>query len=424
MDRTRTRLGILLSHPVQYLSPWFRELAGILDLKVFYVHAQSSRAQAAAGYGVEFEWDVPLLSGYEYEWLSNEARRPGVEGFFDCDVPGIEGVVERANLDALLVFGWRHKSCWQAYRACRRQNVPILMKGDASLRTPRSVVRRVLKWMPYRLLIPRFDAHLYIGSANKAYLKHYGVPDNRLFFSPLSIDQKWFSERSARAHMAGEAARVRSELGIDAHAFVFLFVGRLIETKRPEDFVRGFMRLRREHGRHEFAALVVGDGPLRDEMQRICRDAGCSVHFAGFRNQTELPAFYRAADALVLPGNDSWGLVVNEAGACGIPAVVSDCVGCGPDLIDAPRTGFVFEKGNIADLARCLYALYQQIAAAPGDVARALLEKQEEFGQQAATKGLLEALEVVVQRTDRDHPGRSEYGAKGVGMSDGRSCQG
>ncbi len=80
------------------------------------------------------------------------------------------------------------------------------------------------------------------------------------------------------------------------------------------------------------------------------------LHVAGFQNQTELPAWYAAADVLVLPsdGGETWGLVVNEALACGTPAVVSDAVGCAPDLAldrDPGRTGAVFAVGDPAALA-------------------------------------------------------------------------
>src|SRR5206468_2285855 len=90
--------------------------------------------------------------------------------------------------------------------------------------------------------------------------------------------------------------------------------------------------------------LMVGDGPLRDQCESLVEDTDVPIRFTGFLNQSEIVQAYLAADALVLPsdGEETWGLVVNEAMSCGRPCIVSDCVGCGPDLVAPGTTGFVF----------------------------------------------------------------------------------
>ena len=89
------------------------------------------------------------------------------------------------------------------------------------------------------------------------------------------------------------------------------------------------------------------------------REHTLPVSFAGFLNQGEIPAAYAACDALVLPSDygETWGLVVNEAMACGVPAVVSDAVGCGPDLVEEGQTGMIFPLGDIPALARAIEAV-------------------------------------------------------------------
>src|SRR5262245_22758868 len=80
------------------------------------------------------------------------------------------------------------------------------------------------------------------------------------------------------------------------------------------------------------------------------------VRFLGFQNQTQLSRYYHAADLLALPSRqlETWGLVVNEALHHGLPAVVSEDVGCAPDLIEPGATGAVCETGSAEGLARCL----------------------------------------------------------------------
>src|ERR1700741_4307399 len=84
------RVAVVASHPIQYQAPWFRALARATDLEVFFCHRQDAAGQAAAGFGVPFEWDVPLLDGYRSQWLENVAARPGVSSFSGCDTPSIE----------------------------------------------------------------------------------------------------------------------------------------------------------------------------------------------------------------------------------------------------------------------------------------------------------------------------------------------
>ena len=118
------RLGILASHPIQYQAPWFRALAKETDLHVFFAHRQSAVEQGKAGFGVPFDWDVDLLSGYRHTFLSNVARVPGVNRFGGCDTPQIATEIERGRFDAFIVPGWYLKSYWQAIRACRRNRTP------------------------------------------------------------------------------------------------------------------------------------------------------------------------------------------------------------------------------------------------------------------------------------------------------------
>jgi glycosyltransferase involved in cell wall biosynthesis len=103
--------------------------------------------------------------------------------------------------------------------------------------------------------------------------------------------------------------------------------------------------------------LMVGDGPLRDECEQYATDRALPVSFTGFLNQGFMPDAYALADLLVLPSKaETWGLVVNEAMACGIPALVSDGSGCAPDLIIEGETGLTFPVCDVSALSRALRA--------------------------------------------------------------------
>lgn len=390
------RLGILVSHPIQYYAPWFRYLAERLELDVYYAHRQPGSGQASAGFGVEFEWDIPLLEGYRYTWLKNVAATPSVQTFAGLDTPELYEIIQPGKFDAFLLFSWNRKSSWQAIRACRRARIPVLMRGDSHLRTKRSSLKAFGKYLPYRFFLPRMDAHLYVGQLNKAYLKHYGVREERLFFSPHFVDSEFFKGRASMAVSDGTAHSIRALFEIADDAVVFLFVGKLIDVKRPQDLLQAFLKLQRSQVARQTHLIFVGDGPLRGSLERTAQEHGRYVHFAGFRNQTELPAFYQIADALVLPSAaETWGLVVNEAMACGVPCITSDGVGCSSDLIEEGVTGFTYPTGNIEELSdRMLKLINVPVALGRSEAIRTRAEK---YSMQSASKGLMSALSSIAK---------------------------
>src|ERR1044072_846261 len=119
------KLGILVSHPIQYYAPWFRYLAERMDIQVFYAHKQDAKGQSDAGFGVEFDWDIPLLEGYPYRWLKNVAKQPSIRSFAGLDTPELFDLIRPGSFDAFLLFGWNRKCSWQAIRACRKAKIPV-----------------------------------------------------------------------------------------------------------------------------------------------------------------------------------------------------------------------------------------------------------------------------------------------------------
>lgn len=395
------RLGILTTHPVQYYVPLYRALARELDLEVFFAHRQTAAGQAAAGFGVGFEWDIPLLDGYRHTFLDNRSRRPSSDTFSGTHTPDIRRIIRRGRFDAFLVQGWYTRSLWQAMTACWGTGTPLLIRGDSQLGTPRSGVRRAIKEVLYRAFIPRFDGYLVVGERAREYLLYYGADPARMEHAPHFIDTAFFQEHAARA----DRAALRAEVGAREDDLVLLFAGKLIEKKRPLDLVEAAAELGRR-GR-SVCVVVAGSGELEQEMRALADRLGVRLHLAGFQNQTRLPAYYAAADVLVLPsdGGETWGLVVNEAFACGTPAVVSEAVGCRPDLItdaDPGRTGAAFPLGDAVALA----AAVERVAPHLGTdaLARALAERSDAYSLRGAVAGTLQAVARVSARVPRQAP--------------------
>ncbi len=385
------RMGVLMTHPIQYQVPWLRALAARpeVDLTAFYCMLPDSRQQGA-GFDVAFQWDVPLLEGYRYEVLENVAARPSVVSFDGCDTPSLGSVLRARGFDVFVANGWVAKSCLQALWACRRQGVPCLVRAESNALRPRPWWVR----MAHRLLLRQYAAFLAIGRSNRRFYASNGVAEERMFDVPYCVDNEWFG-RESRA-LEPRRAEIRRQWSVAEDARVFLFCGKLIPKKRPLDLLQALALAQRPHG-PRLHVVVAGDGPLRDDCEAFARGRGLNVSFVGFLNQTRVPQAYVAADCLVLPSDDgeTWGLVVNEAMACGLPAIVSDRVGCHPDLVVPGRTGAVFPLGDVRALAAHLDAVASDPALSRqmGDNAR---DHVAAYSVGRAVAGTLQALDFAL----------------------------
>lgn len=388
------RVAFLSTHPIQYHADWFQALSGhpSLDLDVLYCWKPDADAQGQPGFGVAFEWDVPLLEGYSYRFLRNVAREPSTDSFFGMDSPELADLIASRTYDAVVTNGWHYKSAWQAMRSCWASNVPVLVRSDSHLKTERRALARAVKALPYRWFIPRLNACLPVGRLSAEYFAHYGASPERVHIVPHAANSL-FGREAPRALQSRAATRERWNAG--ENETVFLFAGKFTSMKRPLDFVRAIAAASRAGA--TVVGVMVGDGPLRAECEERARSEGAPVRFAGFVNQSKMVNAYVAADALVLPssGGETWGLVVNEAMSCGRPAIVSDRVGCGPDLVESGSTGFVFRCGDVAGLAD----RFREAASDGGRLSAmgsAAMRRVESHSVAASASAMVEALHASV----------------------------
>ena len=383
------RLAIVASHPVQYHAPFYRELARRLDLTVFFAHRATPADQAKAGFGVDFEWDSDLLSGFNHIYLRNSARYPGVDRFTGCDTPEIAAEFGKGRFNAVLVQGWHLKTYWQAIFSAKRLRLPVLARGDSHLYTPRSIFKSTAKAVTYRPLLRLFDAGLYVGRWSREYWTHYGYPEARLFFSPHCVDIEWFAARAT----AEARATIRRRLGITPDAKVLLFAGKLMALKRPFDLIEAAARLKQQMV--DVVVLIAGSGGLEQEIKSAARQQQIPLHHLGFCNQSEMPAVYAASDILVLTSiSETWGLVANEALACGRPVILSDAVGSAADLAADGTVGRVFPMGDVDALAGAI----RKVLSSP-PAAEAIAARSRAYSPAAAADGVEEALTASIRPT-------------------------
>lgn len=385
-------LAIVATHPIQYQIPWFHELSRIpgLKLKVYYA-LLPDRNQQGAGFGVPFQWDIPMLEGYEWEALPNASRNPSLRGFFASSTPSIRAVLAKSRPDVVVLTGWNAFPLLQALWACMVLRIPRIVRGESNALRKRSALLKLI----HRVFLSRFDAFLAIGKANKAFYFQCSVEPGRIFSCSYSVDNKRIRARY-ESSLPGRTT-LRKKWHIPEAKFCFLYVGKLEPKKRILDLLEALQTAMRS--RPDLHLLVIGAGELAEEAKARSDASSLPVTYAGFLNQTELPDAYAAGDCLVLPSDcgETWGLVVNEAMACGLPAVVSDRVGCGPDLVEQGATGAIFPCGDIGALAACLVDMAADSARARAMGTRAQ-ERIGRYSAELAAAGTMRAIEFVLSR--------------------------
>jgi glycosyltransferase involved in cell wall biosynthesis len=355
---TPVRLTAVLTHPIQYYAPWFRyihEHAPEIALTVVYA-TRPTPLQQGVGFDRALEWDVPLTDGYRSVIVRAALPDDRIDSadFSGLDVAEIGEAIAETTPDVVMITGWYSKTLVRALFACRRLGVPVLFRGDSHLESAPIGWRRPLWLAKTWLLLRMFDGYLSPGTRVDAYLKYFGAPDYRVFRVPHGVDNDFFARSAAEYQTAERREAARKAAGIDPSAFVVLFTGKLVDRKRPLDVIRAAARTSQPT-----TVLVAGSGPLEHAVREEASRLGVDVKMLGFLNQTELGRAYAIADCLALPSDHSetWGLVVNEALATGLPIVVSDAVGCAPDLVREGDTGRQYALGDVAELTAKLDAI-------------------------------------------------------------------
>jgi glycosyltransferase involved in cell wall biosynthesis len=328
----RPRLGVVSYGPIQYHTPLWQLLTKRfnVELDVLFLSDRGFAPTVDPSFGVSIAWDIDLLSGYAHHFLTTTRRPVSVASQISALTRWVPAH------DAVVVNGYTNGWMLLAMAICRLRGVPYLLRGSSHPEGQSAGLRRRLRPAATRVAVAGSGGALSMGRLNEEFYRRSRA--RSVTFAPNSVDD---------ARFAAPPPVGRSDLlarwGLKDNLPVILFSGKLIPRKRPLDLVAAIKRLP-----YEVNTLFVGDGSLAETI-RAATSADRTV-VTGFINQSDIPAYYHAADILVLPSEvEAWGLVVNEAMAAGTLPVVSDQVGCAPDL--ARGAGEIFRCADVPDLA-------------------------------------------------------------------------
>lgn len=336
------KIAFVITHPIQYYVPLLKGLSAMdgLEIKVFYTWGKDSVKKFDPAYNKVIEWDIPLMEGYDFEFLENVAIDKGSHHFKGIDNPKIIEEIKKFHPDKLVVFGWSYKSHLAVLRYFKNK-IPIYFRGDSHLlnNTPglKSILRRLFLWWVYR----HIDYPISVGLNNRKYYEWLGIKSTKILFAPHAIENKRFSER-----VADHTPKYTKEsLGIPKENIIFLYCGSFEARKNLSHVIEA----KRKCAHLPCSLVLVGNGAQEAALKNLAGDDS-QIHFIDFVNQATLPEIYRLADVFVLASSiETWGLVVNEAMASGLAIIASDKVGCAADLVST--NGFIFETGNIDQLS-------------------------------------------------------------------------
>lgn len=358
------KIALLSSHPIQYNAPLFRQISQSdkLDMKVFYTWSQRKESLFDRDFGKVVQWDIPIFEGYEYTFVDNKAKNPGIHRFMGLVNPTLIKEIKAYSPDAILIYGWNYSSHFKVMRHFKGR-VPIYFRGDSTLldeaKGIKTIARRLLLTWVYKYV----DIAFYVGKHNKDYFLKHGLSEKQLVFAPHAIDNDRF--KGEKGQYDAEVRAWRNELNVSEDEVLMLFVGKFEPKKNPLLILDAMEK----HAPEKLKMVFVGNGTLEDELRKRARTLP-QIQFIPFQNQSKIPGLLHSSDAMILPSQgpgETWGLIINEAMACKNAIIVSDRAGCFADLVK--DNGAIFPSGDVEELIEAIkkVASNRQVAVQLGE---------------------------------------------------------
>ena len=348
----KPKISICLSHPIQYLSPLLKEMANEFDLKVYYFSDSSIKGAYDNGFGKKIKWDIPLLEGYDYEFIKNYSFSKSISnGFFQLINPGLIRHLIKDASPVIMINGWSYSSDILTILIAKLRRKKVWLRAEnplhQELRKSRLLLwikKIILKYFIFRFI----DRFLYIGTQSKKFFQYYGAKDEELIFTPYSVDNSYFHSQFVKLQDQRNDLLIKMNLKTDKKTI--LFCGKYIEQKRPLDLIEAFSQIDDTN----VQLVMLGEGILRKRMESLIYEKGLlsNVRLTGFINQSQISKYYSIADIFVMCSGmgETWGLAVNEAMNFHLPVVISNTCGSSEDLINEGINGFIFKEGNVQQL--------------------------------------------------------------------------
>jgi glycosyltransferase involved in cell wall biosynthesis len=384
----------ILSHPIQYFTPLFRELEQEkdIDFEVWYCSDEGAKPMMDKGFGTVVQWDIPLMEGYQYKIFKNTSRRPSIRfGFMGLWNPDLISAIRKSPKGTTFILhGWNYVTHLLALINIWIYGHKLIFRGDNPDHHDRQLplLKRIVKQIFIRPILILPNKVLYAGRRNYMFFRMYGVPDHKLVFAPHSVDNSRF--KLTESELQEQRTLMREKWNIKEDHFVVLVPAKYIPKKRIHDVIDAIATIESTH----IYLVLAGEGPSRVFLEnRAQKYLPGRVIFTGFINQQEMPSIYAMADILCLSSGlgETWGLAVNEGMNCKLPLLLSNLCGCAEDLVVHGENGYVYSCGDVATLAAHIKNMSEQL-----EITKQMGEKSAKiislFSIQNTVKGIRKAI--------------------------------
>lgn len=384
------KLGVFVTHPIPYFVPTWRQLSNIedIDLTVYFFSRAGIELKTNAQFGQAIKWDLPLLSGYKYQFLADWSADECFKK--RCDT--LSTVVNFSELDCVLVHGYVHRFSRDVVSLANKKGLGTIIRGPfTSLRNrqkSKSTVGKICRDLYLRWFLRKFRAVAYIGQRAKEELIRLGTEERRLYYAPYSIDPDNFEV----AYNTLDRQKLRETYKIPEDNVVLLVCG-VLHPRKNIDVVLDAIGIL-DNSEKVWLALV-GSGPMATQLEEKSRRIlGNRVIMPGFVNQSSLPEYYKLADIFVFPSlYDCWGIVLNEAMNFGLAPICSRQVSAQADLIHDGNTGYSFDPNDATELSILIGKLLCRDTRA--SIGRNARELAKTFTPQLSANGIANAVRAV-----------------------------
>ena len=328
----------------------FRRLGPYHGARLQAVAARMDKAIAAietSNIDSTYAWSAlgPAQGFHCHTLFRGRVETPAPRNLWDA----LHAVLERLQPRVVAIPGWSDPLALGGLSWARRNRIPVILMSDSRAddkHKPHYWWKESVKAAVVRLA----DAALVAGESHASYLAALGMPPASILTGYDVVDNAHFAEGAKLARL--KAAQWRRLLGLPER--YFLTASRLVIRKGLPNLIRTYASYRQHEGADAWGLVLMGDGPLREELHALSvrLDVQQWVKFVGFQQYDKLPVFYGLASAFMNPSeSDTWGLVVNEAMAAGLPVLVSRACGCSQELVLHGQNGWTFSPEDEIELA-------------------------------------------------------------------------
>lgn len=308
----------------------------------------------------------------------------------------LDKTLEKIKPEVAYLYGYYSRAMRWAKFWTERNHVASVLISDSNYSDK-------FRFAPFERLksrfVSRFDAAFVGGSSSRLYLQYLGFPQNRICAGYDVIDNDTFRNRNLR----NKEDIVRTRLKWNLPEQHFLFVGRLVDSKNVRGLLGAYADYVLSIGSDPWDLVVCGDGAeernLRDYAATLSPHVMEHVRFAGLVKQPDLIDYFSTASCFILPSKkyESWGLVVNEAMACGLPVLVSDRCGCASDLVVNGLNGYRINPDNDGELSDRMVQMHFLEFEARREMGRRGEEIISHWNLDRFCSGALESAEVAMR---------------------------